>query len=122
VPPVVAGHGTVAHRACLIKREDDVGHGNLQFQGRGRRACRGSVVIGRLVANAQAPTRQPAGVGTSLAGVVRPGAHPRRVRAMRAIRIPSERSRRSRGRPPPAPASAIGRTTLKSPHRPHVKH
>jgi hypothetical protein len=26
VPPVVAGHGAVAHRACLINREDDVGH------------------------------------------------------------------------------------------------
>jgi hypothetical protein len=45
VPPVVTWHSLIAHRACLINRKYDVGHDNLQIQGRGSRACRGSDVI-----------------------------------------------------------------------------
>ncbi len=33
VPPVVTGHGLVAHRARLIDREDYVGHGNPPASG-----------------------------------------------------------------------------------------
>src|SRR6201999_1307758 len=46
VPSIVTRHGLISHRPCLIYREDDIGHENLQgVQGRGSRACRGSDVV-----------------------------------------------------------------------------
>src|ERR1700716_966810 len=56
MPPVVAGYGLVPHRAGLVDGEDDIWHEDLQYQGRGSRAWRGSVVIGVV-------RRGPAGTG-----------------------------------------------------------
>jgi hypothetical protein len=113
VPPVVTGHGLVAHRVCLINGEDDVGHGNLQFQGRGRRACRGSDVIG--VARRERPGADETTCGASAL----------RSPASCALRRPASSARNAgdpntllavRPQPGQTALAPVGRTTSKPPH------
>src|SRR3979411_1770694 len=86
VPSVVAGYGLIAHRAGLVDGEDDIWHEDLQCQGRGSRAWRGSVVIGVL-------RRERPGTDETTCG-----ASALRASASRARRRPGSSARRAGAR------------------------
>ncbi len=119
VPPVVAGHGLIAHRAGLVDGEDDVWHDDLQFQGRGSRAWRGSVVIG--VARRERPGTDETTCGAS---ALRASASRARRRLGSSTRRAGARNTRDDASPQPGhgavvPACDIGRTRSKPPQARH---
>src|SRR6201991_2549685 len=115
VPSVVPGYGLIAHRAGLVDGEDDVWHEDLQFQGRGSRAWRGSVVIG--VARRARPGTDETTCGAS---ALRASASSARRRPGSSARRAGARNTREDASPQPgqgavAAACAIGCTRSKPP-------